>query len=289
MVSIFEQNLRLFIIDCRVMSCAYNRMACEQHAAGSDSCYLQPKYAYWCNFRHFRILYNDIVSVIDFELKERYYQAMFAEIKYIIFDLDGTLIDSSTGVIAATNFALESLGQKPRSDAEIKRFIGHPLDEMFPAFCDAPLKDLKAKFQEKAKDTVVASARALPGVVETLPKIHAAGYKLAIATTKFSNHTLGTIEKMGWGGYFSALTSGDEVKRVKPAPDIVLLALERLGADPERTVMVGDTVNDIKAAHEAGVKAIAIKSPFGEDDVSRYNPEMMIGSFIDLLRVFSIS
>ncbi len=211
---------------------------------------------------------------------------MFEDIKTIIFDLDGTLIDSSAGVIAATNFALESLGIAPRSDDEIKKFIGYPLDVMFPAFCDAPLKELKAKFQEKARESVVPSAVPLERVEETLPLIHQAGFSMGIATTKFSLHTRLTVEKFGWQKYFRALVSGDEVARVKPAPDIILLALERLGANPATSVMVGDTINDIKAAHDAGIKAVAVRSPFGENEFTKCKPDLLLDTFFDLVDIF---
>jgi len=213
---------------------------------------------------------------------------MWSQIAYIIFDLDGTLIDSSRGVIEATNYALESLGEKPRSDEEIVRFIGYPLDDMFPSFCRAPLDELKRAFQVKAKTSIVSSVKPLAGVNETLPLLHRAGYTLGIATTKFSIHTAGAIEKCGWSRYFKVLASGDEVARVKPAPDIIQLAMERLKADPDRTIMVGDTVNDIIAAREAGIRVIAIKSPFGSDEFASHNPDLILDSIVDLKGVFNL-
>jgi HAD superfamily hydrolase (TIGR01509 family) len=213
---------------------------------------------------------------------------MWSQIAYIIFDLDGTLIDSSRGVIESTNYALESLGEKPRTDEEIVRFIGYPLDVMFPSFTKAPLDELKRAFQVKAKTSIITSVKPLVGVNDILPLLHKAGYTLGIATTKFSIHTVGSVEKCGWSGYFKALTSGDEVERVKPAPDIIHLAMKRLGADPERTVMIGDTVNDIIAAHEAGIRVIAIKSPFGQDEFTSHNPDLILDSIFDLKRIFNL-
>lgn len=213
---------------------------------------------------------------------------MFLNIRYIIFDLDGTLIDSSGGVIESTNYALTQLGETPRSPEEIKRFIGHPLEEMFESFTDAPMETLKEKFQEKARQTIIASAHALPGADEVVRLLYQARYRLAVATTKYINHTRGIIAKMGWTEFFAATASGDEVGRVKPAPDLVLLAMERLGAPADKTVMVGDTVNDIKAARAAGISVIAVRSPFGDDDVNRHHPNMILPRFTDLKTVFNL-
>jgi len=213
---------------------------------------------------------------------------MFAGLQNIIFDLDGTLIDSSAGVIEATNYALLAVGENPRTPVEITRYIGHPIEEMFASFCQAPMDQLKAAFQEKARFSVLSAARPLAGVDLLLPRIHAHGYRLGIATTKFTIHTEGIVKKLGWSRYFSALASGDEVAHVKPAPDIVLLAMARLGGSPNDTIMVGDTSIDIQAAHGAGLKVIVIKSPFGNNDIDIFKPELKLNSFDDLREVFGV-
>lgn len=213
---------------------------------------------------------------------------MFENVKHIICDLDGTLIDSSEGVVAATNYALESLGEPPRTAEEIKPFIGYPLETMFATFCKAPIDRLKAAFQEKACHSIVASTRPLPGADEVIRVLHDRGYRLGIATTKFSIHTEGIVKKCGWERYFAALASGDEVARVKPAPDIIQLALQRMGGEVADSVMVGDTINDILAAHCIGLKVIAIASPFGENDLRAHGPDMFLESFSELKSVFNL-
>ncbi len=213
---------------------------------------------------------------------------MLPGVRNIIFDLDGTLIDSSAGVIEATNYALTELGEPPRRPDEIVRFIGYPLEEMFAAFTDTPIEQLSAKFQERARTSVAASARALPGADEILRLLHQARYRLAIATTKFTVHTEAIIRKMNWTQCISVTASGDEVSRVKPQPDLILLAIKRLGAGPDDTVMVGDTVNDILAARAAGIPVIAIRSPFRNDDLSLYRPNLLLPKFTDLKTVFNL-
>lgn len=213
---------------------------------------------------------------------------MFADVRNIIFDLDGTLIDSSEGVVEAANYALVKLGQKPRSPEEIKKYIGYPLEEMFSSFCSAPLDRLAEAFQEKGRGTIMASTRPMPGAEEVIKAFWSAGFSLAIATTKYVVHTEGIIRKLGWDRYFSVLASGDEVARVKPAPDLIELALARLHAAKETSVVVGDTVNDIWAARAAGLKVISVVSPFGNHDLTRYHPDLMLESLDELKDLFQL-
>lgn len=209
----------------------------------------------------------------------------YASVRGIIFDLDGTLIDSSRGVIEATNYALRVIGAPERTDVEIKRFIGHPLEEMFAAFGAGPLDKLNAAFQERGRETITAASHPMPHVSALLPLL-AEKYRLAIATTKFRHHTSAIVKKLGWEKVFQVLASGDEVVRVKPAPDLVLLALNRLGLVASEVVMVGDTINDIFAAHAAGVKVIAVKSPFGDDNIELAGPNLVLESFAELIPLF---
>jgi len=210
----------------------------------------------------------------------------FSNIANIIFDLDGTLIDSSEGVAEAVNYALVSLGEPSRSLEEIKRYIGYPLEEMFSVFSDISPAKLKSAFWEKASHSVVAATKPLPGVEELLPLFCQAGFSLAIATTKYSLHTVGIVNKLGWNSYFKALASGDEVVHVKPAPDLIQLALTRLKAKPKDSIMIGDTINDILSARSAGVRVIAVKSPFGNDNLADCNPDLLVDSFSDLRGYF---
>jgi HAD superfamily hydrolase (TIGR01509 family) len=186
--------------------------------------------------------------------------------RFIIFDLDGTLIDSSEGVVQAINYSLEQMGEPPQSPETIKPYIGYPLETMYPDFTDAPYDELYAHFTVKAAQTVVASTCALPYTDEVLQQLAANGRTLAVATTKIKKHVDGIVDKLGWRDYFSAAVGGDEAPRFKPDPAIFHLALERLQARPEEAMVVGDTINDVHAARAVPMAVTAVASPYGHRD-----------------------
>lgn len=207
-----------------------------------------------------------------------------ASFKYLLFDLDGTLIDSSDGVVEAVNYSLEQMGQPPRRPEEIKPYIGYPLSRMYPDFTDAPVKELYRHFQVKAASSVVSSTTILNGADKVLKSLKRLDYRMAIATTKIKMHTEGIIRKFGWEKYFDAAVGGDEVDKVKPAPDVFELALLRLAGKPEETLVVGDTVNDVFAAQEMKISVAVIASPYGRhQEVRDSRPDYFFESLNDIL------
>ena len=201
----------------------------------------------------------------------------------LIFDLDGTLIDSSDGVVEAVNYSLQQVGQPQQSPEAIKPFIGYPLETMYPHFTDAPLDKLLEHFRVKAVETIVVSTSPLAGVEEVLSLLQAEGFKMAIATTKIRMHIDGILAKLGWELTFSATVAGDEVSRVKPDPEALELALMRLHARADETLMIGDTINDVLAARAVPMKVVAVASPYGmKNDLVKSEADHHIKSVADL-------
>lgn len=202
----------------------------------------------------------------------------------IIFDLDGTLIDSSEGVVEAVNHSLRTVGDPEQPAERIKPYIGFPLSQMYPAFSSAPIADLYRHFQEKARETVVASTVPLPGVEETLDQLLRYDVVLGIASTKIRVHIDGILTKLKWEDVFTDVVGGDEVTRVKPHPDAFLLALDRLGTSADVSLVVGDTINDILAAKAVPIEAVGVVSPYGDDHQLREaGPDHVIECITDLL------
>ena len=204
-------------------------------------------------------------------------------IRILIFDLDGTLIDSSAGVVEAVNYALSRNGLPEESPEKIRKYIGYPLETMFADFTKSPYEPLHREFQQKARECMIPSATALDGVNEVLEKLHFEGYRMGVATTKIRRHLEGIIDKLGWRKYFSSTVGADDVTNVKPNPEALHHVLNSLGADVSETVFIGDTENDVLAAKAVPMKVIGLASPYGRvGDLLSAGPDYFIETIGDL-------
>jgi len=209
-------------------------------------------------------------------------------ISTIIFDLDGTLVDSSEGIVEAVNYSLRAVGAEEQPPQQITPYIGYPLSVMYPEFTNHPVDLLYHYFCEAAQETVVNSAVALDGANECLFQCHELGFNMGIASTKISDHIIKIIDRLGWKSYFETTVGGDEVNNVKPASDSFVMALERLKVAPGKAVAVGDTVNDLLAAREVPMKMVAVKSPYGSPEKLRsLKPEFYIEKLDSLPDILS--
>ena len=201
----------------------------------------------------------------------------------IIFDLDGTLIDSSEGIVAAFNHALKKFGLPQQPPEKITPMIGFPVETMFGQFTTNSLNELKSAFRTKAMETVVNASRPLPGAEAAIISLFEDGYKLGIATTKIRSHIDGILEKLGWVDFFEAVIGGDEVSNVKPHPEQFEQLLKKMNSQIESSVVVGDTVNDVLAAKATGVRVVAVCSPYGgEAELRASQPDYVIDKISQL-------
>ena len=201
----------------------------------------------------------------------------------LVFDLDGTLIDSSEGVVDAVNYSLRRMNIAEQPPERIKRYIGFPLRQMYPDFTSAPFDQLYRHFQKRAAETVVSSSVPLDGVAEVLDILHSQGFRMAIASTKVHGHVEGIVAKLGWSNIFTAIVGGDDVAAVKPAPDAFRAALQKLDAVPDQALVVGDTINDIQAARAVPMRIIAVESPYREpSELESAKPDYLIKSLTGL-------
>ena len=189
----------------------------------------------------------------------------------VIFDLDGTLVDSRHDIAAALNVSLEGIGCVRRPEAELFCQIGRPLLDIYleigvPGDRDAAERAMtlyRDYFHEHCADR----SRLYPGVVETLRDLRR-DFRLAVATTKQGRMAERVVERLGLRPFFDRV-QGTDGFAAKPHPAIILLLLERFGLPATRAVMVGDTAADVLAGRRAGVFSVGVTYGIGGEDELR--------------------
>jgi len=213
---------------------------------------------------------------------------MIAGVKAIIFDLDGTLIDASDGVVECFNYALREAGLKPAPAEEIKSTIGYPPKEVFKRYSESKVEFLHQKLLERAKEVMAERSRLLPGARETLEFCNSNGFKCGMATTKYRENGMKVLAKLEIDKYFDVILFGDEVESVKPDPGIIVEMAEKLGVKVGETLVVGDTINDVIAARAAGATSVSVTS--GVDPkwkLLNEKPDYLIDTIGDLITLLS--
>jgi phosphoglycolate phosphatase len=184
----------------------------------------------------------------------------------ILFDLDGTLIDSTEAILESFAAAYAGCGGTvPPADA-IVPLIGVPLGEMFLRL-GVPAQEVaryvaayKASYREISREKTVL----LPGAREAV-ETAAAFARLGIVTTKTGRYSIELMEHFGLMNRFEVLIGSEDVSRHKPHPEPLLKALKAMGVSPEGAWMVGDTLMDVKAALAAGVEPFALTCGYGAE------------------------
>lgn len=181
----------------------------------------------------------------------------------LIFDWDGTLLDSISSIVECTQRALRDLDQPPVPDEQIRGAIGLGLRETVERFapgCDEALfQAIVETYGRHWLETYSHQPRLFPGVPELLENLQREGYLLGLATAKGRKGLSRDLEATGMGEYFLATRTVDEA-RSKPDPQMILDIADELGVTSDRTLMVGDTIHDLEMAHNARAAAVAVCS-----------------------------
>ena len=174
----------------------------------------------------------------------------------IVFDLDGTLVDSLPDIVASFRWAFGDVGLNAPAEAAVRAEVGLPLETMFARFAphDA-VAALAAAYRRHYPLHCADRTRPFPGVPELLATLREHGYATAVATTKRSPMALQLVEAMGLTGAIDHV-QGTDGFAYKPAPDVVQRALAALQA--EGRWMVGDTTHDVGAGKAAGLRTYAV-------------------------------
>lgn len=201
----------------------------------------------------------------------------------VLFDVDGTLVDSAADICGAIQTILKGTSRPDVPFDYLRSFIGRHLqdlfEELFPGIDQAGVDALVQRYRETYWAREHAQTRPYPGVLEVLPSLPG---RKSTATTKGTPTTRIVLEKFGLLPHFDHVQGTDGFPS-KPKPDVILKALEGLGARPEDCLFVGDSAPDMEAGRAAGVHVCAVHYGYGRpEDLARYAPEHAITSFAEL-------
>ena len=191
-------------------------------------------------------------------------------IRAVIFDVDGTLVDSNDQHARAWVEALAEYGYKV-TFGQVRPLIGMGGDKVLPILTGLSADEPKSKKIAERRDAIFADkylpqVRALPGARDLLLRLKGEGLKLAVASSSAKDLLKRLLNIVGAPDVFEKTASGDDAEDSKPDPDIVHAALKSLAAAPDTVAMIGDTPYDVEAARRAKVQPIAFRSGGWKDE-----------------------
>lgn len=182
-----------------------------------------------------------------------------ANINTILFDFDGTLMDTNNVIIQSWQHTFRTLEGKERDVAEIISTFGEPLaDTMKKFFPDRPLDETTEVYRSYHYDNFTDLIDIFPGIIDLLKELKKNGYKTAVVTSRLMRTTKSGMDKFDLNQYFDEVITCDHTEKHKPDPEPIEIALAKLQAKPEEALMLGDTMFDILCAKNAGVKSVLV-------------------------------
>ncbi|BAU26605.1 pyrophosphatase PpaX [Aneurinibacillus soli] len=206
--------------------------------------------------------------------------------EYVLFDLDGTLIDTNNLILTSFMYTLEKYYPGKYTRDDILPHMGKPLYDQMEIFGPEHVDELVQVYREHNDLVHDELVREFPNVVQTVRDLAAMGVKMGIVTTKQRHTAEMGVRIFGLDPYMDAFVAYQDTEEHKPHPAPVLKAIELLGADPARTLMVGDSQYDIQAAQNAGVASAGVAwSLKGAAFLSTFEPTHLLNDISDLIQI----
>jgi len=206
----------------------------------------------------------------------------------LVFDLDGTLVDSVPDLRAAVNEMLRERGSRQLSLSVVKRLVGDGAPALVARALAASgadpagVSDALARFLEIYEANAVRLSRPYPDVRETLTALRRRGYRAAVCTNKPQRATMAVIEGLGFLPLFDGIAGGDRFSVKKPDPGHLLGLIGELGASVTATAMIGDNENDAAVAHAAGVPLVLMRYGYARVALESLSADALLDHFADL-------
>ena len=210
----------------------------------------------------------------------------------ILIDVDGTLVDSVPDLAWCVDEMMQSLGLAPRGEAAVRNWVGNGVETLTRralsnSMDGEPDPDLYqralALFMDLYKDNVSKRSVLYPGVREALDYLKSQAYRLGCVTNKASAFTLPLLTDLGVHDGFEIIICGDQLEKKKPDPMPLLHAARHFAVAPERSLMIGDSVSDVKAARAAGFQIACMSYGYNHgEDIRDYHPDAVMDSMLEI-------
>ncbi|GAB4348886.1 MAG: phosphoglycolate phosphatase [Oricola sp.] len=214
----------------------------------------------------------------------------------IVFDLDGTLVDTAPDLLDAMNFALARAGLDPVMDDGFRRHVGKGARVMLERageaanrpIAPAELDAMMADFLDHYQANMPGRSRPYDSVIEAIETFRTAGYLAAVCTNKMEANAVRLLKALRIDGLFAAICGQDTFPVRKPDPGHLTGTIRMAGGDPRRALMVGDSETDIATAKNAGIPVVAVDFGYTDRHVREFGPDTVISHYdaldLDLAR-----
>ncbi len=208
----------------------------------------------------------------------------------IVFDLDGTLVDTAPDLLDSLNYTLVTGGLAEVNNSTFRRFVGMGSKIMIERAYNAQQKALAGEEHKRMHDifldhymiNIPGRSQPYPGVVAAMVRFADAGYMLAVCTNKYEKLARDLIDRLGLADQFTAITGPETFGISKPDPRHLTETIAMAGGNASRAVMVGDSITDIDTAKAAGIPVVAVDFGYTDRHVSEFEPSAIISHYDEL-------
>ena len=220
---------------------------------------------------------------------------LLAKPEMVLIDVDGTLVDSVPDLAWCVDAMMREMGLEERGEERVRHWVGNGVDRLVKRALinelnGEPDEELFAKalpiFQDLYADNTSKRSCLYDGVIEALDFLKSTGVRIGCVTNKASQFTLPILKDLGISDYFETVLCGDQVERKKPDPQPLIMSAEKLGVSPEVSLMLGDSMSDVKAARAAGFGIICMSYGYNHgEDIRDYNPDAVVDSMAEIKNI----